>query len=89
MSEFVEHLEAMMEERGGAFTEEERMEIAIVGADVIDLQARALAGEDVEDEIAVVNATLHNIAATKAITGARMMQDALRKFVLNALLKIA
>lgn len=68
------------------FTGDEKAAIAAAADDVIQLQARALLGEDVDQELAVVNATLANIAAGKAVSAAKFMQDTLTNFVRQSVL---
>lgn len=87
MTDFLEHVQHMIN-RQVDWTDEEREMIETAAAEVIDLQIQALAGDDVEEELQVVRATIANIAAGKAVKGANLLQDALRTFLMKGVLRL-
>lgn len=87
MTSFYEHMVAAVSEMG-SLTADEKLDLVEISKDVIGLQTRSLGGEDVSQELAVVTATLQNIAAARTVTGAMIVQDALVSFLNQGLLKL-
>lgn len=56
-----------------------------VAADIVQLEARALLGENVATELATAKATALSLAAGQALTGARAITNAIFRFTLALL----
>ncbi|MCC6673364.1 MAG: hypothetical protein IT458_20060 [Planctomycetes bacterium] len=73
-------LEDILEKAGGDWTPEEIELGQRVARDLVELEARALLGEDVDAELAHAKAAALNLAAGRAVTGAKAVSEAVWRY---------
>lgn len=78
-------LEDILEKAGGDWTPEEIELGQRVARDLVELEARALLGEDVDAELAERKAAALNLAAGRAVSGAKAIAEALWRYTSEAL----
>lgn len=73
-------LEDILEKAGGDWTPEEIELGQRVARDLVELEARALLGEDVAAELVHAKAAALNLAAGRAVSGAKAISEALWRY---------
>jgi hypothetical protein len=70
---------------GGVLSDEIRPRIEDLTFRITDLSLRKAAGEDVDDQIEVVNASLANLASASTAVAARAVRDGIRDSIMGGI----